>query len=447
MSVLSGLDTSTLDVKQGTTATPFSTVVVTEPTIPIQETVQVHLGQGAQPYTYYGTIAKLGTIMDPLGTGGFNPNTDTFTDVVYSTSTATAAQAVLDRLVYTPPLLSDGHDQAVVAAIEVNNSDGSQNNPSTFTLTNAYQRTLNNITPPVIGGAVAGQPVASGDAIKPFSTVNVTDQNANSTNYSTAITASIVISDGTIATDADGLLTGSGLAKTGVGTYSLSASSYYGLQYGLQQLTYSTTAKLVGNVTPTFALTVTDTEDKLTATNSTTSVGIVGGAAPVVPVTPTTIPAPVVPVTPTTIGDPVFRFYNPADEGHFFTSSVAEVKQIQAGNTGLVLEGPAFHAVDPATDTNAVSVYRFYEPGNNSHFYTDSVAEMKDLVASNPAMIFEGPAFSVDASMQAGDVTVYRFYEPRSDTHLYTTNTAEMSTIAATRPDLILEGPAFYAKA
>ncbi len=57
--------------------------------------------------------------MDPLGTGSFNPNTDTFTEVVYSTSTATAAQAVLDRLVYTPPLLSDGNDQAVVAAIEV----------------------------------------------------------------------------------------------------------------------------------------------------------------------------------------------------------------------------------------------------------------------------------------------------------------------------------------
>ena len=187
--------------------------------------------------------------------------------------------------------------------------------------------------------------------------------------------------------------------------------------------------------------------------------GAAGATAPAVPATPATIPAPTAPaapdttpapvalITPTTIGAPVFRFYNPADEGHFFTSNVAEVKQIQAGNTGLVLEGPAFHAVDPATDTNAVPVYRFYEPSNNSHFYTDSVTEMQNLVASNPKMILEGPAFNVDASMQAGDVTLYRYYEPRSDTHLYTSNAAEMSTIATTRPDMILEGPAFYAKA
>ena len=444
MSTLTGLDTSKLNVKQGVAVTPFSTVVVAEPTIPIQETVQVHLGQGTQPYSYYGGSAKLGTISDPTGAGTFDASTNTFTEVVYSTSTATAAQAVLDRLTYTSPTLSDGNDQAVSAAIEVNNSDGSQGNPATyFTIANPYQRTLNNVTPPVISGAVANQPVASGDALKPFSTVNITDQNANSTNYSTAITASILISDSNGATDADGLLTGAGLAKNGVGTYALSATSYYGLQYGLQQLTYTTTAKLVGNVTPSIALTVTDTDDTLTATNATTSVGIVGGVA--VGVAPVLPPAP---VTPNTIGDPVFRFYNPADEGHFFTSSAAEVQQIKAaGNTGLVLEGPAFHAVDPTTDTNAVSVYRFYNSGNNSHFYTDSIAEVKTIMATNPALSLEGPAFSVDATMQDGDIAVYRFFEPRSDTHLYTTSTAEMTTIAATRPDLILEGPAFYAKA
>lgn len=199
MATLSGLDTSTLDIKQGTTATPFATVVVTEPTIPIQEEVQVHLGQGAQPYTYYGTSTKLGTLADPNGGGSFNATTNTFTEFVTSTSTATASQAVLNRLVYTPPTLADGNDQAVVAAIEVNNSDGSQSisSPYGFSIPNAYPRTLNNITPPVISGAVANQPVAAGNPIKPFSTVDITDQNANSNNYSTAITAAIVISDST----------------------------------------------------------------------------------------------------------------------------------------------------------------------------------------------------------------------------------------------------------
>ena len=439
MSVLSGLDPSKLNVKQGTTVTPFSTVVVTEATIPIQETVQVRLAQSySGGYAYYGGNGTLGTISDPTKAGSFDPNTNTFTEVVTATSTATAAQAVLDRLVYTPPTLADGSNLAVAAEIAVNNSDGAASAQTpVFLIPNAYTRILNDVTPPAISGTVANQPVASGAAVKPFSTVAIADQNANSTNGSTAISATILISDGGQPTDADGLLTGSGLSKTGVGAYSLSATSYYSLQSSLQQLTYTTTDKLVGNVTPSFALAVTDTQDGLATTDSTTSVGIVGGPNPVLP-TP--------PITAATVGDAVFRFYDPDTEGHFFTSNPAEVQQIQAGKSGLVLEGATFHAVDPATDPHAVSVYRFYEASNNSHFYTDSAKERDGIVATNPAMTLEGPAFSVDQTMQAGDVTVYRYYEPRSDTHLYTTDTAEMSTIAATRPDLILEGPAFYAK-
>ncbi len=171
-----------------------------------------------------------------------------------------------------------------------------------------------------------------------------------------------------------------------------------------------------------------------------------GTVAPPPPAAPPADPAPIATITPATIGEPVFRFYDPSNQDHFFTSDANEAAHLQAGNSGMIMEGSVFHAVDPATDANAAPVYRFYEPGNNSHFYTDDVAEMKALVASNPALLFEGAAFSAHTAMQAGDVAVVRFYEPNSDVHMYSSNAGEIANLSS-RSDMIQEGIAFFAKA
>ena len=73
--------------------------------------------------------------------------------------------------------------------------------------------TIDVVTPPLITGTVANQPVAAGGKIKPFSTVAVTDNDFNQTAKDTA---TITVSDGlyTSPTDKDGLLTGSGLSQS-----------------------------------------------------------------------------------------------------------------------------------------------------------------------------------------------------------------------------------------
>ena len=49
--------------------------------------------------------------------------------------------------------------------------------------------------------------------------------------YPATNAVNIIITDGGSPTDADGLLTGQGLSKTGVGTYAMLPGVYYNLQY------------------------------------------------------------------------------------------------------------------------------------------------------------------------------------------------------------------------
>ena len=126
------------------------------------------------PYPY-GSNQPLGTLTDPSGQGTFNTSTNTFSEIVYATSNPTAAQSLLDRLIYTPPPLTDGEGTVVNAAIEVNNSDGSQTVPTIgnyLSIPTPYVRQLDNVTAPSISGTVGNQSVAAGGTLDPFAAVS-----------------------------------------------------------------------------------------------------------------------------------------------------------------------------------------------------------------------------------------------------------------------------------
>ena len=446
MSSLSGLNTTALIVKQGDSDTPFSSVIVSEPSYPIAETVIVRLGQ-VYPMDYYpyGTNQALGTLTDPTptGQGYFNAATDTFTETIYAASYPAAAQALLQRLIYLPPPLTDGEGIVVSAAVEVNGSDGSQtSNP--FSITNAYARQLDNVTAPGIAGTVANQPISAGGKIDPFTTVSLTDQNFLfvGTQNTSAI---IEIDDGGKPTDADGILTGTGLSKSNVGTYTLASGNVSSVMSDLQALSFETNPGTVGTVQDTFKLSVTDPNAGLTNTDVSTSISIVGTPAPApAPTNPTT------PITPSTVGAPVFRFYEPSNDSHFWTTNAQEAQTLEEAGSGYNYEGIGFHAVDPTTDSSAEPVYRFYDDSTNSHFYTATLAEVHQIQATLPNYLLDGVAFYVDPTQQAGDVAMYRYYDTSgigAGEHFYTDSAAEMASVAATRPDLVEEGPAFYVKA
>lgn len=142
----------------------------------------------------------------------------------------------------------------------------------------------------------------------------------------------------------------------------------------------------------------------------------------------------------------VYRFFDVADGTHFFTASTTERDSLMATRSDLTFEGVGMEALaTQATDMSAEAVYRFFDNSNGTHFFTADTTERDGLIASQPNLTFEGVAFYEDASPRPGDSAVYRFFDTAHGTHLYTESAAERATILASRPDLTAEGIAFYA--
>ncbi len=134
---------------------------------------------------------------------------------------------------------------------------------------------LETVAPPAITGTIANEPVASGGNIRPFASVCINDINAA---YNAQNVGTIILTDAAgNATDADGLLTGTGLSKTGVGTFTLAAASSYSFQANLKALVLTPNVVAAGGTRTTgFSLAVTDVATTLATTDKATSVLVVG---------------------------------------------------------------------------------------------------------------------------------------------------------------------------
>jgi YVTN family beta-propeller protein len=144
--------------------------------------------------------------------------------------------------------------------------------------------------------------------------------------------------------------------------------------------------------------------------------------------------------------DTLYRFFDTKDGSHFFTSSASEKNTILATRSDLVQEANGFGAVDPSSnDPNATAVFRFFDTGNGTHFFTTSATERDSVIASRPDLKLEGTAFNADTSQLAGDRAVYRFFDSSNGTHFYTADPGERASILANQAQLKDEGIAFYA--
>ena len=160
------------------------------------------------------------------------------------------------------------------------------------------------------------------------------------------------------------------------------------------------------------------------------------------PLAPTTPPA-IASISPATVS--VYRFFDRTDGTHFFTATETERDALIATREDLRYEGVGMNAVSPDSSPDTVAVYRFFDHMDGTHFFTASSAERDSLIAGRSDMTFEGPAFYENAAPAAGDTAVYRFFDTAHGTHLFTQSADERATILATRPDLTAEGIAFYA--
>jgi hypothetical protein len=278
----------------GQSVTTFKGITVTDTAaLSNTETVSITLSQSESQtlgvnYNYYPAATNLGSISDPNGGGTWNAATETFTESGVIGGDPTFATTLLSRLVYNAPTLPNGQSFAVQASVSVVDNG--------VTTTDQTPISIADIAPPAISGTVANEPIASDDKIAPFATVTITEPNFNydyytitagnpnntytqgaSYYYNPKESATITITDGGKATDADGLLTGPGISKTGVGTYSIGSDYVYNIQNELRTLSFQTITLAAGQTSnPMFELDVTDTTTNETSKDTTTSLLVIG---------------------------------------------------------------------------------------------------------------------------------------------------------------------------
>ena len=124
-------------------------------------------------------------------------------------------------------------------------------------------------------------------------------------------------------------------------------------------------------------------------------------------------------------GGTVYRLYNKNSGEHFYTLSVGERDSVV--KAGWTDEGVAYDASVKASDSDAVPVYRVFNPNapadNSSHHYTCNAAEAQNLVSHG--WRFEGVGFYVFPADRKNGMTVYREYNKNDGGHNYTTNKEE----------------------
>jgi hypothetical protein len=146
----------------------------------------------------------------------------------------------------------------------------------------------------------------------------------------------------------------------------------------------------------------------------------------------------------------VYRFWSPATDRHFYTVDEAEKDKLIADySTVCTFERPVFYAWTTPYDPNLAPVYRFWSSASSSHFYTIKEAEKNKLIHSfSDTWTCEGVAFYAYApGSQPNDADpVYRFWKRSDNSHFYTIDPDEKDKLIKKLSDIYtFEGIAFYA--
>ena len=166
--------------------------------------------------------------------------------------------------------------------------------------------TLVNVQRPLITHAMPGQPTTDERTILPFASVHITDPNPEPTDQ-VVVTLTDVYG---VPTDADGTLSGSGLAKIGTGTYDVAGTNPATVQTELESLVFTPTTHQVApgtRVATNFTIADTYDPNQTVTNNSTSVVATAVNDAPAISGTHTTQdagPTAVNPFTGVTVSDP-----------------------------------------------------------------------------------------------------------------------------------------------
>lgn len=141
--------------------------------------------------------------------------------------------------------------------------------------------------------------------------------------------------------------------------------------------------------------------------------------------------------------NPVFRFYNTGTGTHFYTASEGEALSIMETLENFTLEGAAFRTAATG-DAGKIGIFRFLNTQTGTHFFTASTQE-RDIVRSTlPAYRDEGTAFFGFSEKNANNDPVHRFYNTQTGVHFYTASSEERDALIVGQPAFKYEGIAFW---
>ena len=245
-------------VSDEATISPFAAIGVTD-TAGETDSATITLSNAGTATDGDGTLSSPGAILTTTGTG------------TYTLAAATPATLAseLQALVFTPTAHQVAAGSTVTTAFNLTVADtggGAATNTATSVVATAVADA------PTIAGTVGNQLTTDQAAVQPFSGVTIGEVDNGA-----MPTVTIVLRNATVATDADGALSGMGLSKTGTGTYQLAAATPAVLTNEIDTLTFTPTRNqvAVGNqVTTNFAITaafagmsVTDANTMVAATD------------------------------------------------------------------------------------------------------------------------------------------------------------------------------------
>ncbi len=393
---------------------PFTSVVIADPNL------------GALPETLTVTPSPTanGALSDP------NAATDhsTISGGTYTvTGTATQVQTDLRGLVFTPATNQSGQPVTTGFTISDTNIAG-QTATDSMTSVVASQP----IQPSTIAGTVANQATTDAATIMPFSTVMISDPDVGAQDSlvitllgSTGGTGAMGVGAGKVtATDANGTLSGTGLTKTGIGTYALAATSPANLTSELDALTFTPTKGEVGpgqSVTTTFDLAAT--QFGVTTTDDTTSViATAPGVASTVTVPTadqtqtTTGIATVTPLAGVTISDPnagsptetVTVTPSPTTNGTLSDPNAA-TDHSTTSSGAITLTGPA---TTVTTDLDALTFTpAFGQFGTTTFTITDTNSAAQASTPGTASVIVNPPPPPTTAQLKQIGTDLLQFYK------------------------------------
>ncbi|QTE30229.1 hypothetical protein [Pengzhenrongella sicca] len=144
----------------------------------------------------------------------------------------------------------------------------------------------------------------------------------------------------------------------------------------------------------------------------------------------------------------VQRFWSQAyNNAHFFTADGDEAINIYTTDANWTYEKVAFSAYatqgQACATAGLTSIYRFYSPKFESHFFTSSAAEMNSVRANDRNWNYEGVAYCAPTDTAAGTAPLFRFWSARFGKHFYTADSAEAHQLRTADPNWAYEGVAY----